>query len=152
MSWMGSEGPAGRGAPVFRVVFWRLGGIGRSRGDRARLADRHFTSCREGGGSRGNGLLQGKKTRPGERGGVGGKARRRSRAASASREAEVADAAGPSQVTLRPRAWPRGGARGGGARARASAYKRAAPPFPPERARRRAPASAAVLQCLHPAA
>ncbi|XP_055391157.1 uncharacterized protein LOC129619803 isoform X2 [Bubalus kerabau] len=34
------------------------GGIGRSRGDRARLADRHFTSCREGGGSRGNGLLQ----------------------------------------------------------------------------------------------
>nr|XP_025150819.1 uncharacterized protein LOC102415513 isoform X4 [Bubalus bubalis] len=35
------------------------GGIGRSRGDRARLADRHFTSCREGGGSRGNGLLQG---------------------------------------------------------------------------------------------
>lgn len=71
---MGSEGPAGRGTPVFRVVFWRLGGIGRSRGDRARLADRHFTSCREGGGSRGNGLLQGKKTRPQERGGGKGEA------------------------------------------------------------------------------
>nr|CAI9701809.1 unnamed protein product [Rangifer tarandus platyrhynchus] len=75
MSWMGSEGPAGRGAPVFRVVFWRLGGIGRSRGDRARFADRHFTFCKEGGGSRGIGLLQGKKTRPREWGGVWGRRR-----------------------------------------------------------------------------
>ena len=92
--------------------------------------------------------------KPARGSGAGGKARRRSRAAAASREAGAVDAAGPSQVTPRPRAWPRGGAKGGGARARASAYKRAAPPFPPERARRRAPSSsfAAVLQCLHPAA
>lgn len=49
-----------------------------------------------------------------------------------------ADAAGPSQVTRRLRAWPEGGARGGGARARAPAYKRAAPTLPLERAARAA--------------
>lgn len=49
--------------------FWRLGRIGRSCGARARLADRHFTSCGGGGGSRGDGFLQGKKTRPRGEGG-----------------------------------------------------------------------------------
>ncbi|XP_045861060.1 uncharacterized protein LOC123941676 isoform X2 [Meles meles] len=39
--------------------FWLLGGIGRSCGARARLADRHFTSCGGGGGSHGDGFLQG---------------------------------------------------------------------------------------------
>ena len=128
MSWMGSEGLAGGGRQC-SGPFWWLGGIGRSPGDRARLADRHFTSCREGGGSRGNGFLQGKKTRP-----QGGEAQLSCRRSLAGGRA--ADAAGPFQVTLRPRAWPRGGARGGGARARASAYKRAAPPFVPLRAAR----------------
>ncbi|XP_025150820.3 iroquois-class homeodomain protein IRX-5 [Bubalus bubalis] len=54
-----SRARAGHGESMTRPVgtaTW--GGIGRSRGDRARLTDRHFTSCREGGGSRGNGLLQ----------------------------------------------------------------------------------------------
>lgn len=52
---MGAPGP-----------FRRLGGIGRSCGSRARLADRHFTSRSEGGGSRGDGFLQGKETHPRE--------------------------------------------------------------------------------------
>ncbi|KAM7240356.1 hypothetical protein CapIbe_008262, partial [Capra ibex] len=59
-----SRARAGHGESMTRPVgtaTW--GGIGRSRGDRARLADRHFTSCREGGGSRGNGLLQEPDTR-----------------------------------------------------------------------------------------
>lgn len=84
MSWMGSEGLAGGGRQCSGPFWWR-GGIGLSRSARARLADRHFTSCREGGGSRGNSFLQGKRTRP--RGG-GGETRRRSRAAAASREGE----------------------------------------------------------------
>ncbi|CAN0167161.1 unnamed protein product, partial [Rangifer tarandus platyrhynchus] len=60
-----SRARAGHGESMTRPVgtaTW--GGIGRSRGDRARFADRHFTFCKEGGGSRGIGLLQGKKTRP----------------------------------------------------------------------------------------
>lgn len=57
----------------------------------------------------------------------------------AEREGPGAEAAGPSQVTPRLRAWPGGGAKGGGARARASAYKRAALALPlPERAARAA--------------
>lgn len=68
MSWMGSEGLAGGGRQCSGPFWWR-GGIGLSRSARARLADRHFTSCREGGGSRGNSFLQGKRTRP--RGGAG---------------------------------------------------------------------------------
>lgn len=128
MSWMGSEGLAGGGRQCSGPFRW-LGGIGRSRGDRARLADRHFTFCRVGGGSRGNGFLQGKKTRP-----RGGEAQPSCRCCLAGGRA--ADAAGPSQVTQRPRAWPRGGARGGGVRARASAYKRAAQPFVPARGAR----------------
>lgn len=58
MSWMGSEGLAGGGRQCSGPFWWR-GGIGLSRSARARLADRHFTSCREGGGSRGNSFLQG---------------------------------------------------------------------------------------------
>lgn len=134
---MGSEGLAGGGRQCSGPFRW-LGGIGRSRGDRARLADRHFTFCRVGGGSRGNGFLQGKKTRP-----RGGEAQPSCRCCLAGGRA--ADAAGPSQVTQRPRAWPRGGARGGGVRARASAYKRAAQPFVPARGAR---ATAPPLQLL----
>lgn len=52
---MGASGP-----------FGRLGGIGQSCGSRARRADRHFTSRSEGGGSRGDGFLQGKETHPRE--------------------------------------------------------------------------------------
>lgn len=76
----------------------------------------------------------------------GREARRRSRAAAASREGgraaeragRGADAAGPSQVSPRLRAWPGGGARGGGARARAPAYKRAARALPSDREARAA--------------
>lgn len=80
MSWMDSEGLAGGGRQCLGP-FWRLGGISHSRGARARLADRHFTSCKGGGGDPGDGFLQGKKTRP-----RGREARHRSRAAAASRE------------------------------------------------------------------
>lgn len=62
---MGTEGLAG-GWCQCSGPFWRLGGIGRSCG--ARRADRHFTSRREGGGSCGDGFLQGKETRPREEG------------------------------------------------------------------------------------
>lgn len=137
MSWMGSEGLAGGGRQC-SGSFWRLGGTGWSCG--ARLADRHFTSSREGGGSRGDGFLQGKKTRPREEGGEAQISCRRGLAGgrAAERAGPGADAAGPSQVTPRLRAWPGGGARGGGARARAPAYKRAAQALPPDRAARAA--------------
>ncbi|CAK7311273.1 hypothetical protein VULLAG_LOCUS15988 [Vulpes lagopus] len=67
---------------------------------RARLADRHFTSCGGGGGGRRDGFLQGKKARPREaqiscrRGLAGGRA-------GPGAEAE-ADAAGPSQDPFPP--------------------------------------------------
>lgn len=62
---MGTDRLAGGWCQCSRP-FWQLGGIGRSCG--ARLADRHFASRREGGGSRGDGFLQGKETRPREEG------------------------------------------------------------------------------------
>ncbi|XP_074253194.1 uncharacterized protein LOC120363280 [Saimiri boliviensis] len=55
---MGSEGLAGGGRQCSER-FWRLRRIGRSGGARTRLADRHFTSSREGGGSRGDGFSLG---------------------------------------------------------------------------------------------
>lgn len=107
--------------------------ISRSCGAHARLADRHFTSCGGSGGSRGDGFLQGKKTRPREEEGKAQISCRRGLAGgrAAERAGPGADAAGPSQVTPRLCAWPGGGARGGGAQAWAPAYKRAARALPP---------------------
>ncbi|XP_077910993.1 uncharacterized protein LOC144379052 [Halichoerus grypus] len=54
----GLRGACGRGGRQCSGPFWRRGVISRSCGAHARLADRHFTSCGGGGGSRGDGFLQ----------------------------------------------------------------------------------------------
>lgn len=79
---MGSEGQTGGGCECLGLC-GRLRGIGRRCGPRVRLADRHFTFCRGGGGSRGEDFFFHKVREParGRR-----EARRRSRAAAASRE------------------------------------------------------------------
>lgn len=77
----------------------RLGGIGRSCSARARarLADRHFTSRREGGGSRGDGFLQGKETRPRGEGAEAQISCRRGLAGGGGRERGLPPIKGPPQ-------------------------------------------------------
>lgn len=105
--------------------------------------------AKEAGAAAETAFSQGKKTRPREEGGEAQISCRRGLAGgrAAERAGLGADAAGPSQVTPRLPAWPGGGARGGGARALASAYKRASRTRPPDRAARAAAPPPAVLRC-----